>query len=231
VSADAVEGDTRREVPEAPGLDRQVGRLEQHGQVGLPGERAAVEQGGERVVHRRQLLAAEEEQADVDRARLLAREVADELERDRDAALHVARAAPVHGARVDAARQVVLRRDGVVVPREQEERNVRTPLSRPEECIVPGEDRLERRRDECADVVPDRLLVEALRRDVDELERAPGEAVGEGAHRRPSLPAAGERHTSRDAGGAPRAHARAGARARTAARGPAARRGRRRRAR
>ena len=52
-------------------------------------------------------------------------EIADELERDRNAALHVGRAAAVHRAVGDSARHVVLRGHGVVVADEQNERHVR----------------------------------------------------------------------------------------------------------
>ena len=80
-----LEGDAHREVADAPGLDLEVGRFEQHREVGVANGVAAVEEGGERVVHRRQLLAAEEEQGDVDRPGIAPRQLAHELERDGDA--------------------------------------------------------------------------------------------------------------------------------------------------
>ena len=49
-------------------------------------------------------------------------EVAHELERDCDAAFHVARAETVYGAALDPAREVALCRDGVVVAGEHDER-------------------------------------------------------------------------------------------------------------
>ena len=70
VAADAVEGHLGRQRPDAPRLDRQVGRLEQDREIGLVHEWAAVEERGQRVVLRRQLLAAEQEQRDVDRTGL-----------------------------------------------------------------------------------------------------------------------------------------------------------------
>ncbi len=69
----------------------------------------------------RELLAPEEEQREVAR-RLLEVEVARELDGDREAALHVARAEPVHGAVGDASRKVLLRRNRVVVSRQHHER-------------------------------------------------------------------------------------------------------------
>ena len=59
--------------PTQPAWIVEVGRLEQHRQIGLVDERAGVEQRGERVVARRKLLAPEEEQRDVDRAGLATR--------------------------------------------------------------------------------------------------------------------------------------------------------------
>ena len=74
---------------------------------------------------RRQLLAPEEEEADVERPRG-SREIAHELERDRNPALHVARAEPVHGAVCDPAWEVLLGRHRVVVTGEDDEgRSVR----------------------------------------------------------------------------------------------------------
>ena len=93
---------------------------------------------------RRQLLAAEEQETDVDRAGRGLGEVADELERDRDASFHVARAAAVHRPVLDSPGKVVLRWDRVVVACEDEERDVGTPVARPEERLVTFVDRLER---------------------------------------------------------------------------------------
>ena len=113
---------------------------------------------------------------------LRSREVAHELERDGDAALHVARAASVHRAVGDPAGNVVLGRDGVVVAREHEQRDVGPALARPQVRLVALEDRRERLGHERADPLPDLRLVQALRADVDELERAAAEAVCELAH-------------------------------------------------
>ena len=94
---------TRAErLPTQPGLDRQVGRLEQEREVGLVDERRRVEERGEGVVLRWELLATEEEECDVHASRLRGCELAHELERDGDATLHVARTAAVNGAVRDA---------------------------------------------------------------------------------------------------------------------------------
>ena len=193
MAAPPVEGDARREVADAPGLDLEVGRLEQHREVGVANGVAAVEQGGEGVVRRRQLLAAEEEQGDVDRPGIAPRQLAHELERDGDAALHVACAAPVDGAVLDAARDVLLGRHGVVVAREHEQRRLRPSFAKPEERLVTREDLGIRRGNEAAQAVADHRLVQALRRDVDELERPRGESVGQRAHPASLPPGAGTR--------------------------------------
>ena len=97
VPARPVEHEPRDHVPEAPGLDApSVGSRRIASAVSCDRARAR-EERGQRVVLGGKLLAAEEEQPDVVRARL-AREIANELERDREPAFHVARAEPVHCA-------------------------------------------------------------------------------------------------------------------------------------
>ena len=182
VAAEAGERDARGDVADTPRLNRQVGRLEQDRERGLRDQRAAVEERGQRVVHRRQLFPPEEEERDVDLPRLAGGEFPDELERDGDAAFHVARPAAVHGAVLQAARDVRLRGHGVVMPREDEERGVRTAFACPEERIVALEDGRERQRDERPEPLADLGLVQALGPDVDELERAGREALGEAVH-------------------------------------------------
>ena len=131
VAADPVERHAGGERSHAPCLHGQVGRLEQDREIGLVDERARVEERRQRVVARRELLPAEQEQRDVDGPGLGSREVAHELERDGDAALHVARAASVHRAVGDPAGNVVLGRHGVVVAREHEQRDVRRAARAP----------------------------------------------------------------------------------------------------
>ena len=75
VPADAAERDASGEVADAACLDGEIGRLEQDCEIGLVDERARIEQRGQRVVLRRQLLAAEQQQGDVDRPGVEAREL------------------------------------------------------------------------------------------------------------------------------------------------------------
>ena len=154
MAADPVERHAGGERSHAAGLHGQVGRLEQDRKIGLVDERARIEERRKRVVARRELLPAEQEQRDVDRPGLRSREVAHELERDGDAALHVARAAPVHRAVGDPAGNVVLGRHGVVVAGEHEERDVGAALARPEVRLVALEDRRERLGHERRGAVP-----------------------------------------------------------------------------
>ena len=184
VPAAAVEREPRDDVAEAAGVHDAVGRLEQDRERGLVHELGALEERGERIVLDGQLLAAEEEERDVGaRARAL-REVAHELERDRDAALHVARAEPVHRAVLDPAREVLLRRDRVVVPGEDDERHLRRAApSAKRKTSSPAYSHVRASGHEREQVLADRVLVAALRGDVHELERACGEALGERGHR------------------------------------------------
>ena len=183
VTADAVEGHLSRQRPDAPRLNRQVGWLEQNREIGLVHEWAAVEERRERVVRRRQLLAPEQEQRNVDGTGLERRQLPYELDGDGDAALHIACTAPVHRSVGDPPRHVVLGGDGVVVPCEDQQRRAGAALARPQLYLVPSEDGNERARHELLEARADLCLVEALGCDVDELERAPGKAVCERAHR------------------------------------------------
>ena len=105
----------------------------------------------------------------------------------------------MHRPALEAAGNVPLGGDGVVVPGEHEQRGRGTALARPEERLVSLEGRCELWWDERPEPLAYRLLLEAFGRDVDELERPAGEAVCEVAH-------AGEptarrrRHTSTDDG-------------------------------
>ena len=111
VRARPVEDELRVEVAEAAGLDRVVRRLEHHDEIGV--ETVALEEAGQRALAGGQLLAPEEEVAER-RAR------ARELDHHREPALHVGRAEADDPAVLDAARQVVLRGNGVVVPGEHD---------------------------------------------------------------------------------------------------------------
>ncbi len=183
VPAPAVERQPRDDVAQAAGVHDTVGRLEQYRERGLVHEVGGHEEGGERIVLDGQLLAAEQDQRDIGaRARVL-REVPHELERDRDAALHVARAEPMNRAVLDPAREVVLCRHRVVVPGEDDERHRRPPRRGEQEDLVARIRARIRGGHEREQVLADRVLVAALGGNVHELERACREALGERGHR------------------------------------------------
>jgi GTPase len=167
VRALAAEGHSRLDVPEAARVEDAIGRLEHDGEL-RPAERTALEERGQRALGERHLFAREEEIAAGDaRAR--------ELDHDRDARLHVARAEAVDGAVGDPTGDVALRRDRVEVPGEDDgavavEQNLAVVVHR----IV---------ADELADERDERRLGAALGSDVDELER-PGGEVGSGHGKR-----------------------------------------------
>ena len=84
----------------------------------------------------------------------------------------------VDGAARDPAGQVVLRRHGVVVARQEHERDAGSAWQCPEKGVLGLVDRLESRRHERADARRHLDLVPTLGRDVDELERPAREAIG-----------------------------------------------------
>ena len=136
-----MEHDVRGQRPDTAGVDRATGRLEENRERSFVNQRAAVEQLRQRVERRRQLLLAEQQQPDIDRRGGRSLELADELERNRDPALHVGRSETVHGVAVDRAGEVALRGHGVVVAGEYDERGVRATLRRPQRRVVADERR------------------------------------------------------------------------------------------
>ena len=182
VPARAVEGEPGDDVPEAARLNRQIGRLEDYGERGLVHERRPVEQGGERVVLRRQLLAAEQQEGDVTRRRREV-EIAHQLQRDGEPALHVAGAEAVNGTVGDAAGDVVLRGHGVVVRREHDQGELWPAECGEQERFVTRELGDPGLRYELQKTFPDPILVPTLRWNVHELERPRGESIGERGHR------------------------------------------------
>ena len=84
----------------------------------------------------------------------------------------------MHGTIGDATRQVVLRGHGVVVADEQHEGHVGPPRPCEHERIFGCILGRERRRDEREEVGAHLGLVQALRRDVDQLECPLREALG-----------------------------------------------------
>ena len=146
-------------------MEDRVRRLEHDRELG-PGEHAAREDGRQRALLERDLLAREEDVARRSRG-------ARELEHHRDAALHVARAEAVHGVVRDPAGEVLLRRHGVDVPGESDRRRGVSPDDR----LAVVVERL------AGQEAPHELhrgaLVAALRGDVDELECS-GREIGSG---------------------------------------------------
>jgi hypothetical protein len=69
------------------------------------------------------------------------------------------------------------------VTRENEQRRVRAAFARPQLRLVAPKDGSEGGRHQRLEMPPDLGLVEALGADVDEVERAPAEAVCKRAHR------------------------------------------------
>ncbi len=177
-----MEHDTCGDVPDAPRLDLEVGGLEEHRQAGLVDDWTAVEECRERVEARGQLLPAEEEKRNVHRTGIGRGEVAHQLDRNGEAALHVACPAADDPAVFDAPWNVVLGRDGVVVARQHQQRRVRTSLPRPEKRLVAGVNLVEGHRNRSAQPLADLRLVEALGGNVDELERSLGKSIGETVH-------------------------------------------------
>jgi len=183
VSARPVEDQAGDEVAEAARVDLEVRRLEHDRERSLVHRAGFGKESGEGVAVGRELLSSEDEEPEVVAAANLG-SVSCELERDGESPFHVARPEPVNGAGLEPAREVALRRDGVVVTDEKHERSTAPALGDEEECLVPGVLAVVRGRDEREDVLPDRTLASARRRDVHELERPRGEAFGERVHRR-----------------------------------------------
>jgi GTPase len=184
VPARPPKGEHRREVTEASNVHLAVGRLEQDREPGLVHGARAGEEGRERIVLGRELLAAEEEKRDVAGPGLFVCEIADELERDSEAALHVACSEPAHGPVRDAPRQVVLGRDRVVVAGEDDEGRLGPKRWDEEVGLVAGIVGAEPLRHEREQMLADSRLRTALRGNVDELERALRETLGQPGHRR-----------------------------------------------
>ena len=172
VAALAMEYEIRDEMAEAAEMHLAVGRLEKDRQRRCARRIALLEQRRQRVELDRELLSPEEQEPDLVREAVVLCEVASQLERDRHASLHVARAEPDDGFVRQRAREVVLGGNGVVVACEDDEWELPPTRGKEEERLVAFAGELERGRDEAQQVGADRGLVMALRRDVDELERA-----------------------------------------------------------
>ena len=204
-----VEGPRRVDVAQAAGVDRVGRRLHDDHEVGVAQRRLALEQPGERALGDRQLLAPEEHVAEVDRRRRARQR---QLDHHGERALHVGGAEPVDRVGVAPAGTVALRRDGVEVPGQEHERALAALRRAGQHAGVARVARVDAAAAQDAEHVRGQGgLVARLRRDVDELERAGGEAIGQG-HAPAGYPA--------NAGGAGRRPRRAGERGRA---GPAPR--------
>ena len=182
VAARSVESELGDDVSETACMDREIRRFEEDGERCFVYERRTVEESGEGVLLRRELLATEEQERDVARA-LRGIEVAHELQRNCEPALHVARTQSVDGAVADASGEVALRGHRVVVRCEDDERHFGPSLGSEQKRLVTGELGVKRRRDELQEALANGFLASALRRDVHELERPRGETIGERGHR------------------------------------------------
>jgi GTPase len=182
VAARTVERQSRDEVSEAAGVDLPVGRLQEDRERGVVSGRRAGEERWQRIVLVRELFPTEQQESHVERPRRLMSEIAHDLDRDREAALHVARPETVHGAAGDAAREVALRRNGVVVAREGDEWHAGASRGDEQRCVVRAVLGLERGRHQVQEVIADTRLVTALGRDVHELESPRCKAFGERGH-------------------------------------------------
>ncbi len=148
-------------------------------QGGAAQARLAREQGLERAVAMRQLLAAEEDEAEVHRG-VRRRAVERQLDHHRERALHVGGAEAVHRALADPAGPVVLCRHGVEMAGEQHERALaRGADARHDAGVARVTDGHARLLEDGEHMLGEPLLGARLRPDVDELERARGEALGE----------------------------------------------------
>ena len=173
VGALAAEDERRVEVAEAAGLDRVVGRLEHDASAASSTSRRSREERGERALLGRQLLAREEQKADVDAqlGRVSAAQRASSSITASPPFMSLA-PRPMHQPSSIRPGQVVLRRDGVEVAGEQDERPPGCAPSRRRSRLAVVERARLARGTAARDVLGERRLVPARRRDVDELERA-----------------------------------------------------------
>ena len=184
VPAHAAERETRGQMSETACVHLSVGRLEQQGERRLADGARAREERGERVVLRGELLAPEEEQRDVVRAG--GAEARSRTSSSATATPLFMSLAPTPCTAPSAMLpgQVALGGDGVVVPREDDERRIDSPLGEEQVRLVVCVLGCEPGRHEREQMLADARLVAALRRNVDQLERPIREALGERGHRR-----------------------------------------------
>ena len=191
-----MEDESRDDVAETAGLDPPVRGLEDDRQSGLVDRARADEERRQRIVFRWQLLAPEEDEPDVIRAEVPEREITHELDRNCETALHVTRTEPVHRTIAELAGKVVLRGNRVVMTDEDYQRHVAPARRRKEDHLVAHILGDEWRWNQRQEVLANRVFTPTYRRDVDQLERPRGEAIGERGHGS-SLPRHNPRVTAR----------------------------------
>ena len=177
VGAFAAKDERRIQVPETAGMDLAVGRLEHDDEIRFEHERRFGEDAGQGALIGGQLLANEEEKAEIELQGGAGRRPVGELDHHRHAALHVAGAQPGDPAVLDPAGEISLLRHRVQVPGEQDERALR-PRRREQQRLVGRVG--ERKRHRVAHVREQRLLRTARGRDVYQLQRAACEIRGHG---------------------------------------------------
>src|SRR6266487_3513174 len=172
VRADSSKCQLGAQIADAAEVELVVRGLEHDHELRLERLRARRQELRHRALVRRQLLAREEEETEV-QLELPGQRPVGQLEHHRNAALHVARAEADHGAVLDSPGEIVLRGHRVDVPGEQDERPAGLSLGRCEENVVARPDRFQWQLR--AHIRHPLSLGAADRRDVDEGERTLGQ--------------------------------------------------------
>src|SRR5437763_188835 len=172
VGADSRKGGLRAQVADAADVELVVRRLEHDYEIGLSGLRTGLQELGHRAFLSRELLADEEEKAEVELG-LGGERPLGKLEHHGHAALHVARPEADDRIAFYQPRKVVLRGNGVEMAGEQDEGPPRMPLGGREQEILGRPDR--RQRQLSAHVGHRFGFRSANRGDVDERQRALGQ--------------------------------------------------------
>jgi hypothetical protein len=161
----------------APELEPEIGRLEQDRERCLAQPRHLADQPPEPIVRVRSFLRVIEHRGDVE-AHRVRRHGVEQREHHGVTRFHVARAEPVELVAVAPRGRIALRRHGVEMSREHEQRTV-AGRGAPDDAVAGAEQLAataiaELRRDPVRDL----LLVAGLARDVDERREQRGEGFG-----------------------------------------------------
>jgi GTP-binding protein HflX len=177
-----VEREPCDDVAEAARLQLEVGGLEDDRKCRIVDHGGPGEERRQRIVLGGQLFPAEEEKREIARRRLQV-DAARQLERDGEPTFHVAGAESMHLAVAHSSWEVALCRNRVVVGGKDDQWEPVPSRRDVEERLVARVLLCPAGRHEVEYVLADRSLVAALRRNVDQLERPRGKAVGERGHR------------------------------------------------